>query len=183
MVRSICTVIAAAVVVVGCDGASGPVTTSDPTAIVETSTTEDQPAATSTTVVATSTTEDVTTTTSEVTTTVAQTTSTVAVDAELLFGTWVTERQGFLLTFTEDGIHEVAYPVGPPFDFGPYALDGNQVTFVAAEGSEVCTVGETGVYSIAVSADGAELSLEWVSDECSERFEELASTVLERFEP
>lgn len=185
MVRSMCTVIAAAAVVVGCDGASSPVTTSDPPTIVETTTTEDRPPTTSTTTMAvTTTTAAATTTTEEVTTTTAAvTTSTVAVDAELLFGTWVTERRGYLLTFTEEGIHEVAYLTGPPFDFGPFVLDGNQVTFVIAEGSEACAVGTTGVYTVAISADGQELSLEWVSDECSERAADLASSVLERFEP
>lgn len=122
-----------------------------------------------------------TTSTRTTTTTLPPSTTTTLVDEELLIGVWVAPNHGVLITFDGEGNHFVSYFDGEPFDFGPYLLEGNILTFVSGEGQEVCTDGSTGMYEIAITADGQEVHADVVSDGCTERRNAMITVPLRRW--
>ena len=118
----------------------------------------------------TTTSEATTTTTAAPTTTVVETTTTSLVIEEAILGAWLQEGAGIVVTFADDGTHNVSYINGEPFESGPYTLEGNRLTMTTTEGPDpVCVESGPGVFDIQFGGDASWVFGKPVSDNCDQR--------------
>lgn len=101
-------------------------------------------------------------------------------------GTWLTSD--VYMTF-DGGEYEVSKDptAATPFEVGTYAVDGTTLTLTPAPPTAetettdlTCSVGQVGVYEMTVSADGSEIQLKVVSDDCSVRRDDLRANSLQK---
>jgi hypothetical protein len=97
---------------------------------------------------------------------------------DMLEGTW--ESPGGALTVFADGTWETSAPDvdEPPFDGGPYEVQGTTLTMTTALTENIvrtdftCNEGDVGVYELTFSDDGSVLTMELVRDDCEGRSSE-----------